>query len=185
MVLMIVSAIIAVVCCLAAGRRVPWQGRQSMIVMAIAMVGLAVAAGDPGVSLLAGATLLLSAMLGTLGLRGATAVRACCHRAFGSLVMALCAFASVVHGLDAADTARSAGSASGSASVSTSVSMSAHGVHLGMDVVGVGATLGVVLLVVWGIVDRFRPHSPVPSSRLLSAEAWAMTAGTVMMWAMH
>ena len=168
MALMIASAIITVVCCLAAGRSVPWQGRQSVIVMAIAMIGMVVAADDPRVSLLAGVVLLPSAMLGTAGLRGATSVRACCHRALGSLVMAVCAFAGVAHG----------------AGAGTEV-MSGHGGHLGADAVAGVATVGVVLLLAWTVADRFRPHPQGTAARLLAVESWAMTAGVVVMWAAH
>jgi hypothetical protein len=166
MTLMIASAVITVACCLAAGRAVPWQGRQAVIVMALAMIGMIVADGDPRVSLLAGVALLVSAMLGTAGLRGATAVRACCHRALGSLVMAVCAFAGVAHGAGAEVVSR-------------------HGAHLGTDAVPVVATVGVALLLAWTIADRFRPHPRTAASRLLAVESWAMTAGVVVMWAAH
>lgn len=168
MTLMVASAIITVACCLAAGRSVPWQGRQSVIVMALAMIGMVLAAGDPRISLLAGVALLVSAMLGTAGLRGATAVRACCHRALGSLVMAVCAFAGVAHG-----------------AVSGAGVMSGHGTHLGIDAVAVVATVGVVLLLAWTVADRFRPHPQGTGARLLAVESWAMTAGVVVMWAAH
>lgn len=168
MTLMIASAIITVVCWLAAGRSVPWQGRQSVIVMALAMIGMVVADGDPRISLLAGVALLASAMLGTAGLRGATAVRACCHRALGSLVMAVCAFAGVAHGLGVGTEA-----------------MAGHGAHLGVDAVAVAATVGVALLLAWTVADRFRPHPQGTAARLLAVESWAMTAGVVVMWAAH
>lgn len=165
---MIVSAVVAVACCLLAGRSVPWQGRQTVVVMAVAMIGMALSAGDPGVSLLAGAALILSAMLGTGGLRGTTAARACCHRALGSLVMAVCAFAGVTHG-------------------SVAVHMG-HGAHSPMDAVAALAALGVVLLVGWTVIDRFRSHVPRTAraaSRLLTGESWAMTVGVVAMWVAH
>ncbi|MCK2036112.1 hypothetical protein KZC51_08170 [Microbacterium sp. SSW1-49] len=167
MTLMVASAIITVACCLAAGRSVPWQGRQSVIVMALAMIGMVVADGDPRISLLAGVALLVSAMLGTAGLRGATAVRACCHRALGSLVMAVCAFAGVAHGAEPVEV------------------MSAHGAHLGTDAVAVAATVGVALLLAWTVADRLRPHPQRAAARLLAVESWAMTAGVVVMWAGH
>jgi hypothetical protein len=165
MALMIVSAIIAVACCLAAGRTVPWQGRQSVIVMAAAMVGVVASAGDARVLLLAGIVLIVSAMLGTVGLRGRPTVRACCHRALGSLVMALCAFAGVAHG--------------------GMLVVPGHGAHLGTDAVGGLATLGVVLLVGWTIADRRRPHVRGVGSRLLAVESWSMTVGLIAMWAAH
>jgi hypothetical protein len=165
MALMIVSAIVAVACCLGARRTVPWQGRQSVIVMAAAMIGMLAAAGDARVLLLAGMALIVSAMLGTAGLRGRPTVRACCHRALGSLVMALCAFAGIAHG--------------------SVVAESEHGTHLSTDAVGGLAAVGVVLLVAWTITDRIRPHVRGVGSRLLSVESWAMTVGVIAMWAAH
>ncbi|WP_141872718.1 hypothetical protein [Microbacterium saperdae] len=170
MVLMIASAIVTVACCLAAGRSVPWQGRQSVIVMAFAMIGMVLAAGDPRVALLAGVALLASAMLGTAGLRGATAVRACCHRALGSLVMAVCSFAGVAHGAGVAPGAEV---------------LSGHGPHLGTDAVPGIATVGVLLLLAWTVADRIRPHPRTAASRLLAVESWAMTVGVIVMWAAH
>ncbi|WP_334153093.1 hypothetical protein [Microbacterium sp.] len=165
MALMIVSAIVAVACCFAAGRTVPWQGRQSVIVMAAAMIGMVAAAGDARVLLLAGVALIVSAMLGTAGLRGRPTVRACCHRALGSLVMALCAFAGIAHG--------------------GMVAESGHGMHLATDAVGGLAAGGVGLLVAWMIADRIRPHVRGVGSRLLSVESSAMTVGVIAMWAAH
>ncbi|WP_230115641.1 hypothetical protein [Microbacterium oxydans] len=165
MALMIASAIVAVACCLGARRTVPWQGRQSVIVMAAAMIGMVAAAGDARVLLLAGLTLLVSAMLGTAGLRGRPTVRACCHRALGSLVMALCAFAGITHG--------------------GMIIEPGHGAHLASDAVGGLATVGVALLVAWTIADRIRPHVRGVGSRLLAVESWSMTVGVVAMWAAH
>lgn len=165
MALMIVSAIVAVACCLGARRTVPWQGRQSAIVMAAAMICMVVAAGDARVVLLAGIALLVSAMLGTAGLRGRPTVRACCHRALGSLVMALCAFAGIAHG--------------------SMVAEPGHGTHLATDAVGGLATVGVVVLVAWTIADRIRPHVRGVGTRLLAVESWAMTVGVIAMWAAH
>lgn len=168
---MIASAVIAVGCCLAAQRAVPWQGRQTVLVMGCAMIGLALAPDDPGVSLLVGALLLVSAMLGTGGLRGTPAARTCCHRALGSLVMAVCAFAGVAHGSVAVEPG--------------------HGAHLATDAVSALAAVGVLLLVGWTVADRFRPHAPtIPhkpraGSRLLAGESWAMTVGVVVMWLAH
>lgn len=165
MTLMVASAIVAAACCLAAGRSVPWQGRQSVLVMAVAMIAMAAAAGDARILLLAGFALIVSAMLGTAGLRGRPTVRACCHRALGSLVMSLCAFGGLAHG--------------------GMVAGSGHGSHLNTDAVGSLTTLGVLLLVTWTIAERFRPHVRRSGSRLLTVESWAMTAGVVAMWAAH
>ena len=174
MLVMAASAVIAAVCCLGAGRAVPWQGRQCTVVMAVAMIGLVLTAGDAGASLLAAVVLIVSAMLGTAGLRRATAVRACCHRALGSLVMALCAFGGIAHG-----------TVGGSSVSGSSMAEPGHGTHLSMDSVGALATLGVALLVTWTIVDRFRTRPRGVGSRLLAVESWAMTAGVIAMWAAH
>ncbi|WP_341975492.1 hypothetical protein [Microbacterium sp. LWO13-1.2] len=161
--LMIASAIAAVTCCLAAGRAVPWQGRQAVIVMAIAMVASAASAGDSRIALLAGTALMLSAMLGTAGLRGRPVVRTCCHRALGSLVMAVCMFTGISHG--------------------EMIAEAGHGMHSGTDAVGVLAAFGVVALAAWTVADRIRPHGG--TSRLVVVETWVMTASVVIMWLAH
>lgn len=178
MVLMTASAIVAAVCCLRAGRTVPWQGRQCVIVMAIVMVALGGAGShtgaDPGAALIAGTVLVGSAMLGTMGLRGRRSVRDCCHRALGSLVMGVCAFAGAVHGGDAA------GGSTSPVSVHPG-----HGAQLASDPLTVLATAGVMLLLGWTVYDRLRPHERRGASRLLAVESWAMTAGVAVMWAAH
>jgi len=97
MLLMIASAITAAACCLVAGgvmpRAVPWQARQSALMMALGMVVLGAADGDARLLLLVAATAIASAMLGVVGTRGRAHADACFHRALGCVVMAVCALA--------------------------------------------------------------------------------------------
>ena len=163
--LMIAPALISVVLCLAAGRRVPWQGRQAVIVMAVAMIAMALTEKDPRVSLLAGAVLLISAMIGTAGLRGAAGAPSCCHRALGCVVMAVCAFSGLAR---------------------SGIPMpTAHGSHLGADAVAVLGAIGVGALVGWTILSGIRRPAPARTRKRMLVEEWAMTAGVVLMWAMH
>ncbi|MGN8025130.1 hypothetical protein [Microbacterium sp. 22242] len=95
--LMTGSAITAAACCLVAGGlappAVPWQSRQSAVVMALGMVALCAGGGDARVPLLVAAAGIASAMLGVVGTRGRAHADACFHRALGCVVMALCALA--------------------------------------------------------------------------------------------
>lgn len=174
MVAMSASAILSAICCLRARSAVPWQGRQSVIVMAVVMIGLTVTGADPGAALLAGAVLVASAMLGTMGLRGTTAVRDCCHRSLGSVVMALCAFAAGTRG----------GGGGGQGAIAA-LGHSPHGVQVAGDPVAVLAAVGVALLVGWTCIERARPHQRRNAARMHALESWAMTAGIVVMWAAH
>jgi len=67
--LMIVSTLVAAACALAAGRAVPWQGKQAAVVMAGGMIALVVPGIDPPGVVIAAAW-VLSAMIGTAGPRG-------------------------------------------------------------------------------------------------------------------
>ena len=95
--LMIGSAITAAVCCLVAGgvmpRAVPWQARQSAVVMALGMIVLCAGDGDARILLLVAVAGIVSAMLGVVGTRGRPHADACFHRALGCVVMAVCALA--------------------------------------------------------------------------------------------
>ncbi|MBO0980127.1 hypothetical protein [Microbacterium sp. SD291] len=146
-------------------RSVPWQGRQSALVMAAAMPALAVANGAPGAGLLLGAVLLLSAMAGTIGVRGTPSAAMCCHRALVSLVMAVCAF----DGAGAGD------------SVAAGASEHAHGGMTG--VLPVLAVVGVVAVVLWTVVSEWvlAPVHQGRTARLLAVESWAMAAGVAVM----
>ncbi|MCB8044941.1 hypothetical protein JM654_14760 [Microbacterium oxydans] len=127
--LMAAAAVVSAAATAALWRAVPWQGRQASLIMAAAMLALAATDGrNPLVGLVLGAVLLVSAMVGTMGVRGTAAAASCCHRALVSLVMAMCAFDGVV----AADPV------GGGASASVS---SGHGGH------GLSGVLSVLVLV--------------------------------------
>lgn len=97
MLLMVGSAITAAACCLLAGRlaprEVPWQARQSAVVMAAGMIALTARGGDARLVLLVAVAGLASAMLGVVGTRGRPHAAACFHRALGCIVMAASALA--------------------------------------------------------------------------------------------
>lgn len=160
---MVLAALVSAGACVAARRAVPWQGRQAAIVMAVAMLALAVRDVPPGTGLLLGAILVVSAMIGTVGVRGTRAAAACCHRALASLAMAMCAFqgASTDH-------------------VSASVAHTGHGFTGVLAVIGVVGVAGVVL---WTIVTEWFVECarPARTARLLAIESWAMSAGLVVM----
>lgn len=173
--LMIATSAVALACCLAAGRRVPWQGRQSAVVMSLAMTAMALVADDERVALGLAAVLVVSAMLGTGGLRGRPAAAACCHRALGSIVMALCALGGLAH---AAGAGADGGDLAHSAHVATGVLAPAPiGGLAGLTAIGVLALTG------WTIAQHVRPHTR--PARLAVAESWAMTAGVAVMSLAH
>lgn len=162
---MALSATVSAAACVGAWRAVPWQGRQSALVMAAGMLGLVVTGGDPGAGLLLGAALLVSAMLGTVGVRGTPAAATCCHRALVSLVMALCAF----------------GGAAASAGA-TGASAHDHGSGLSgiLPALMLVGTVGVVL---WTVAAQWLlpPVHRGRDARLLTVESWAMAVGVAVM----
>ncbi len=161
---MAAAALVSAAACVAAWRAVPWQGRQSALVMAAAMLLVAVDDGRAGIAL--GAVLLISAMLGTIGVRGTPAAATCCHRALVSLVMAVCAFQ---------------GASGGAAtSVSAAGGHSGHGLTGVLSVLGIAGVIGVVL---WTVVSEWfvEPVHHGRAARLLAVESWAMAAGVVLM----
>ncbi|MFJ2542408.1 hypothetical protein [Microbacterium sp. NPDC087589] len=163
--LMAFAAAVSASACVAAWRAVPWQGRQTSLIMAAAMVVMAVAEGDALSGLVLGGLLLLSAMLGTVGVRGTPSAASCCHRALVSLVMAICAFESMSTGETRA------------------VGAAAHGGH-GLDgLLSVLVVVGVVGVVLWTLVSEWmRVRSPRSrTARLLALESWAMAAGLSVM----
>ncbi|WP_372969362.1 hypothetical protein [Microbacterium sp.] len=178
--LMALAAVVSAAACLAAWRDVPWQGRQSALVMAGAMVALAVVEPGAVAALVLGLVLLLSAMLGTVGVRGTPAAAACCHRALASLVMAICAFEGATSsGTTAGD---STASGAGSSAMSSVVS-AGHGSHGFSGVLSVLAIIGVVTVVLWTIVSEWdlAPAHRRRAARVLRVESWAMAAGVGVM----
>ncbi len=177
---MALAAVVSAAACLAAWRDVPWQGRQSALVMAGAMVALAVVEPGAVAALVLGLVLLLSAMLGTVGVRGTPAAAACCHRALASLVMAICAFEGATSsGTTAGD---STASGAGSSAMSSVVS-AGHGSHGFSGVLSVLAIIGVVTVVLWTIVSEWdlAPAHRRRAARVLRVESWAMAAGVGVM----
>ncbi|MDQ4214577.1 hypothetical protein [Microbacterium capsulatum] len=178
--LMIGSAITAAVCCLGAGRlsrgaAVPWQGRQSAVVMAAGMVLLWADGADARIALLVAAAGLCSAMLGAAGIRGRSHAGACFHRAFGCIVMTLCAFASI----------GAAHPAAGGVAPGVAVG-GAHGGHGGAVPAGVLAAAGVLVLLVLMTAERVR-HRPAGAAGvrlLLEAEGAAMAISLIAMGVM-
>lgn len=167
---MAVAALVSAAACLGAWRAVPWQGRQSTLVMAAGMLLLAVAPLDPLAALALGAVLLVSGMLGTAGVRGTPAAATCCHRALVSLVMAACAF----HGAAAAATDAMGVVAS---------AVTGHGGH-GLDgVLSVFVLVGGIGMVLWTALSAWLAPSlhHGRTGRLLATESWAMAAGVAAM----
>lgn len=161
---MAAAAIVSAAACVAAWRAVPWQGKQSALVMAVAMLLVAVSDGAPGTGLILGAALLVSAMIGTMGVRGTPAAATCCHRALVSLVMAICAFES--------------------ASTGEAVASTGHGHGQGMSgLLSVVVIVGVIGVVLWTVVAEWflEPVHHGRTARLLATEAWAMAAGLAVM----
>ncbi|UGS28165.1 hypothetical protein K8F61_08405 [Microbacterium resistens] len=165
MALMSLTATVAAVCSLVAGPAVPWQGRQSAVVMAAGMIASAIAPTDPAVLLAVAAAGLLSALLGTVGLRGRRHAEACFHRALATLVMTACALAPLGRG-------------AGPVAVHT---------HGGAAPVGVVVLAG-VLVVLAGALHHVRGALAGDPSRrarwLLVAEGTGMAIATAIMGVM-
>ncbi|MEW2461270.1 MULTISPECIES: hypothetical protein [unclassified Microbacterium] len=165
--LMAAAALVSAVACVAAWRAVPWQGRQSALVMAAGMLVLAIPGVDALTRLALGAVLLVSAMLGTMGVRGTAAAATCCHRALVSLVMAVCAFdGSVVV-----------------SSVERAVTPTGHGGHGLGGVLSALVMIGVAAVVLWTVAAAWfvPPLHHGRTGRLLATESWAMAAGVAVM----
>lgn len=161
---MALAAVVSAAACVAVWRAVPWQGRQSALIMAGAMIVIAVSGGDAMIGLVLGIVLLASAMLGTAGVRGTPAAATCCHRALVSLVMAICSFESLSTG-------------------EALVESGGHGGH-GLDgLLSVLVVAGVIGVVLWTVVSEWviLPVHEGRTARLLTVESWAMAAGVSVM----
>lgn len=161
---MALAAVVSAAACVGLWRAVPWQGRQSALIMAGAMIVIAVSGGDAMVGLVLGIVLLASAMLGTAGVRGTPAAATCCHRALVSLVMAICSFESLSTG-------------------EALVESGGHGGH-GLDgLLSVLVVAGVIGVVLWTVVSEWVivPVHQGRTARLLTVESWAMAAGVSVM----
>ncbi|MFB7844561.1 hypothetical protein [Microbacterium sp. NPDC056052] len=187
--LMVGSAITAALCCLIAGgvlpRAVPWQARQSAVVMALGMVALCAGDGDARILLLVAVAGIASAMLGVVGTRGRAHADACFHRALGCVVMAVCALALL-------------GARSGMAAPAPAGS--SHAGHGALVPMSLAAAAGVVALLGLMLVARVR-HRADPARAdaagaavlrggalsgriLLEAEGVAMVVSLIVMAAM-
>lgn len=160
MALMLLTSLVAAACALAAGRALPWQGRQAAVAMPLGMLALL----SPGIPALAVAGVwMLSAMLGTAGLRGRPESANCCHRALGLLAMVL----TLVGG----------GVVAGPAA-----SHAAHGLAGGLPAL---AAVAVIAVVVWSAAGVHHGAPERRTRRLLIAEAWAISVGLVGMLLLH
>ncbi len=176
--LMIGSAIMAALCCLgagrlSAGRAVPWQGRQSAIVMALGMLALCAGGEDARVALLVAVAGLGSAMLGAAGTRGRPYAGACFHRALGCVAMALCAMAML-------------GAAAGRRTAAAATTATTHAGHGAVTPAGLLVAGGVAMLLALMVAARVR-HRPAAQGGvriLLEAEGGAMALSLVVMGAM-
>jgi hypothetical protein len=166
--LLVGAAVVAVVASLIAGRSVPWQGRQAVMIMAAAMVATALVGDVAMVALVLGAVLLLSAMLGTVGVRGTPAAGECFRRALIAVLLAVCSFESAATGAGAA------------AEASTGV----HGGHGGLSgLLSVLIVVGVIGVVLWTVVADWivEPIHHGRTARLIAVESWALAAGAAVM----
>lgn len=166
--LMAAAGVVAAGAALLARRAVPWQGRQVVLVMAAAMIATALAGGIPLLGLLLGAVLLLSAMLGTVGVRGTPAAGDCFRRALIAVLMAVCSFESAAVG-SAAPVVEQQG---------------AHGGHGGLSgVLTIVIVVGVIGVVLWTVVAEWfvEPVHHGRTARLITTESWALAAGATVL----
>lgn len=164
--LLVGAAVIAVVASLIAGRSVPWQGRQAVMIMAAAMVATALVGDIAMVGLVLGAVLLLSAMFGTVGVRGTPAAGECFRRALIAVLLAVCSFE---------------GAATGAAA---EASTGVHGGHGGLSgLLSVLIVAGVIGVVLWTVVADWivEPIHHGRTARLIAVESWALAAGAAVM----
>lgn len=157
------AGVVAGAACLAAGPASAWQARQMAVVRLVALVLVAVVGDHALVRVVLGVALLLSAMVGTVGVRGTSAAVPCVHRAAVSLVLAICLWEGLATGQVAESSAH-------------------HGAGLSgvLSIVGVVGVIGVVL---WTVVaDRVLPvPSERRSARFLTVESWAMAAAVALL----
>ncbi|WP_338565643.1 hypothetical protein [Microbacterium paraoxydans] len=167
--LMAAAALVSAGACLAARRAVPWQGRQAAVVMASGTLLMAAGVLDALGDIIWGALLLLSAMLGTMGVRGTPSAPACCHRALGSLVMAACMF----------ESASTPGSVAG---VEAALGHGGHGLG---GVLSAFVLVGALGVVGWAFAASWRRSElhRGGAARSLTVESWAMAGGVVVMCA--
>ncbi|MFB4348934.1 hypothetical protein [Microbacterium sp. CR_7] len=171
--LLALAGLVSGAACLAAWRRVPWQVRQMALLRASALIALAVLGGGALSHMILGVLLLLSAMAGTIGVRGLRAAPMCFHRAVVSLVLAICLWDTAGAGV---------GAGAGAGEVAASVGYHDHGPQFTgiLSLVGVVGVIGVVL---WTIVSQqvVSPSSDRRTRTLLGVESWSMAAGVALL----
>lgn len=148
-------------------RAVPWQGRQSALVMAAAMLVASVTGVGSGWGIALGAVLLGSAMLGTVGVRGRPDAALCSHRALVALVLAICAFQGVSTGTG----------------VAPGVIGGEHGSHGLTGVLSAFGVVGVIGVVLWTIASEWFVESRHQgrTAAFLTVQAWSMAAGAAVL----
>lgn len=147
----------------AAGPASPWQARQMALVRLVALVVAAVLGDHALVRVVLGAGLALSAMIGTIGVRGTASAATCVHRAVGSLVLAICLWEGLATGQHLAATGHHGSGLSGV-----------------LSILGIAGVIGVVL---WTVVaDRVLPAAQDRrSARALTVESWALAASVALL----
>lgn len=137
--------------------------------MAVGMLLMAAGVLDALGGIIWGALLLLSAMLGTMGVRGTPSAPTCCHRALGSLVMAACMF----------ESASTPGPVAG---VEAALGHGGHGLG---GVLSAFVLVGTLAVVGWAVAASWRPPELHRGGavRSLTVESWAMAGGVVAMCA--
>ena len=157
------AGVVAGAACIVAGSAAPWQARQMAVVRVVALVLIATLGDHPLVRVALGVVLLLSAMLGTIGVRGSSSTAVCVHRAAVSLVLAICVWDGLTTGQAATPTGH-------------------HGSGLS-GVLSIAGVVGVIGVVLWTVVaDRVLPApSDRRASRFLTVESWAMAASVALL----
>ncbi|MFJ4224454.1 hypothetical protein [Microbacterium sp. NPDC089695] len=161
--LLAIAGVVAGAACLAAGSSAPWQARQMAVVRLVALVVTALVGDHTLVRVTLGVVLMLSAMIGAIGVRGTAAAPMCVHRAAVSVVLAICLWEGLATG-----------------PLAEPVEHHGSGLSGVLSVLGVVGVIGVVL---WTVVaDRVLP-APTDrrAARLLAVESWAMAAGVAVL----
>ncbi|MFJ4173649.1 hypothetical protein [Microbacterium sp. NPDC089696] len=157
------AGVVAGAASVAAGPASPWQARQMAVVRLVVLVLIAGFGDQALVRVVLGVVLLLSAMIGTVGVRGTSSAASCVHRAAVSLVLAVCLWEGLATGQAVAPTGHHGSGLSGV-----------------LSIVGVVGVIGVVL---WTVVaDRvLPPPRDRRAARFLTVESWAMAAGVAVL----
>lgn len=161
----VAAAVVSAAACVGAWKAVPWQGRQVVLVLAGAMLGIVLARGNPLAGLGIGALLVISAMVAAIGVRGTPAAPLCVQRAAVALVMAVCTLEGAAPGATGAPVETASG----------------HG-HGGQAIAGIlpiVVVVGVIGVVLWTLVSAWvmEPVRDRRAAQMLTVESWALAAG--------